>query len=110
VRLCIERGIKPDAVTTALLDEAAVEYMDRPLGIGTEQLRKALDPRESVRRRTLYGGTATRETQRRIAAFRERLDADRTCVADLQSHLTVAAVRLEEAIDAILTGKEPAGR
>ena len=110
VRLCIERGIKPDAVTTALLDEAAVEYMDRPLGIGTEQLRKALDPRESVRRRTLYGGTAARETQRRIAAFKERLDEDRTCVADLQSRLTVAAVRLEEAIDAILTGKGPAGR
>jgi argininosuccinate lyase len=110
VRLCIERGIKPDAVTTALLDEAAVEYMDMPLDLGTEVIRKALDPRESVRRRTLYGGTAARETQRRIAAFREKLDEDRTCVADLQSRLTGAALRLEEAIDAILTGKGPAGR
>jgi argininosuccinate lyase len=110
VRLCLERGIKPDAVTTALLDEAAVEYMGRPLDLGMETIRKALDPRESVRRRSLYGGTAPRETNRRIAAFKRRLDEDRACCANLREGLAGAAARLEEAIDAILTGQGSAGR
>ena len=110
VRICVERGIAPEKVTEALLDEASVEYMGKPLSLSTAQIVRALDPRESVRRRNLYGGPAAPETKRRMTALGGALAGDRACVAGLREHLAAAAAGLEKAIDAILAGNGPAGK
>src|SRR5574342_1033757 len=44
VRLAEERGIGPDGVTPALLDEAATLYHGQKAGLDAAQIREALDP------------------------------------------------------------------
>src|SRR5262249_31117889 len=58
VRIADERGVSPSDLTPALLDQAAVEVIGRPLGLDAAALRRALDTRALVGARTLIGGPA----------------------------------------------------
>src|SRR5438270_3301163 len=59
VRYCDERGLAPGDVTSALVDEAAVEYMAEPVGLSEQALARALDPRHFIEARSaVYGGPA----------------------------------------------------
>ncbi len=98
VRLAHERGIAPLDATPELIDEAAVEYMGKPVGIGPETLRDALDPVVAVSRRTLFGGPAPEQTVARCGDARKRLEADREDLRDRQSRIEAGAARLEEGI------------
>ena len=102
VRLCQERGIDPGKVEPGLLDEAAVEYMGKPVGLREESLRKALDPDEFVKGRTLYGGPAPHESRKRIAEFEKVLKRDEGAVVDMRGRLETAYENLEKAIDRII--------
>ena len=44
------------------------------LKVGDEKIKKALDPYENVKMRDVIGGPAPKEVERRIKAFKERLD------------------------------------
>jgi len=103
VRLSYERGLKPQDVDTNLLDEAAIQYMNKPVGLSAESLKKALDPAEFVKGRTLYGGPAPEEVLRRISDFEERLKQDREKTVTLQEKIEEAAQKLENAIDALVS-------
>ena len=104
IRLCHERRITPDKVAPSLLDEAAVEYTGQPIGLSEDSLRRALDPVQFVKERTLYGGPAPEESKRRIREFEEVLQLDRQVVSNLRDDLNNASQRLERAIDDILEG------
>ena len=69
VRLCEERGLGPAAVTSTLLDEAAVAYHGRPAGLGDLSIKAALDPVRFVEARDLRGGPASKETRRQADVF-----------------------------------------
>jgi len=102
VRLSRERGIKPCDVDTKLLDEAAVEYMGEPVSLSEESLRKALDPVEFVKSRTLYGGTAPEEALRQITELREQLSQDEETISNMYCRLKEASEKLEIAINAVI--------
>jgi argininosuccinate lyase len=99
VRLAEERAIHPLDVTTELLDEAAVLYMDRPVGLTPEDLTDALDPVHFVAARTLLGGPAPSEAARQLAEHRATLAADEQHLDERRSAINSAAVALEHAID-----------
>ncbi|HZU07018.1 MAG TPA: argininosuccinate lyase [Chloroflexota bacterium] len=101
-RHCAERGLTPADLTPALLDEAAVEYFGRPVGLGAESIRRALDPKHFVEARTLLGGPAPDEVARQGQALGAALAADQRWLAERRQALAAAAAALEEAIDAIL--------
>jgi argininosuccinate lyase len=102
VRLAEERGIGPDGVTPALLDEAAQLYHGRPAGLDAAAIRAALDPGRFVADRTLRGGPAPAEAARQAALFAGALRADEETVAAIDTRLAEAARRLEEAVDAVI--------
>jgi argininosuccinate lyase len=64
IRLAEERGIGPDGVTPALLDEAAVLYHEKPAGLEAAAIRTALDPERFIAARSLQGGPAPAESLR----------------------------------------------
>ncbi len=103
VRLSYERGLKPQEVDTKLLDEAAIQYMNKPVGLSAESLKKSLDPAEFVKGRTLYGGPAPEEVLRRISDFQEKLKRDREKVTAWQNKLKEAARKMERAIDTLIS-------
>jgi argininosuccinate lyase len=102
VRYGYERGFGPSNVTTALLDEAAVEYMGEPVRLSEESLKRALDPEHFVRSRTIYGGPAPEETRRQIADFRATLEHDEAEYQAARQHVDMARAKLEAEIDALL--------
>ena len=102
VRLCEDRGLGPDGVTPALLDEAAVAYHGKPAGLDAGQIKAALDPGRFVASRTMRGGPAPAEAERQAAHFERGLQADEATVAGIQTRLAESARKLEAAIDAIL--------
>ena len=102
IRLCEDRGIGPDGVTPALLDEAAIAYHDKPAGLDAGQIKSALDPGRFITARTMRGGPAPAESLRQAGHFERGIQADEATVAGIRGRLAESARKLEAAIDAIL--------
>lgn len=105
VRFCEERGIRPLDVSTELLDEAAIEYMGQPAGLGAASLKTALDPVAAVHRRTLYGGPAPSEVQQRLSEYKSLLQADQDKLRHAREQVAAGLAKLEAAIDALVSGE-----
>jgi argininosuccinate lyase len=108
VRLTEERGIAPRDVTTDLLDEAAIEYMDSPVQLSQDVLQRALDPRAFVERRVLLGGPSAAAVLRELPGLERGLAQDIQFMKDADARVAAAAAQLEEAIDALVGAKSGA--
>jgi argininosuccinate lyase len=102
VRLCEERGLGPDAVSPALLDEAAMLYHGEKAGLDAGAIRAALDPRRFIESRTLQGGPAPSESRRQADLLEAQTARDTADVAAIRARLAEAGRKLEAAIDRIL--------
>jgi argininosuccinate lyase len=104
VRLAINEGKLPKDVDAEFLDRAAVEYPDygEPLGLSTEMIQRAMDPREMVNRRTLIGGPAPERVREQIAESKELLKKNRATMEANNRWLEEAADKLESSIDALI--------
>jgi len=102
VRLCEDRAIAPKDVTPELIDEAAVLYMEEPVGLDAAALREALDPEAAVRRRTLYGGPAPSEVRERLPEYEDCLSKDRVRLDGARAPVERGKTLLEDAIDKLL--------
>jgi argininosuccinate lyase len=101
VRLCEERGLGPDGVRPALLDEAAEAYHGQKAGLDAAAIRQALDPGHFIAARTLQGGPAPAESRRQAELLGAELRDDQATTA-ARGRIAEAARKLEEAIDRIL--------
>jgi argininosuccinate lyase len=106
VRYTHERNLTPQQVTNELLAEAAVEYMGEPVRLSEDALLAALDPEHFVRTRTLFGGPAPDEAQRRLPEYHVRLTADQGWIAERQQRQADAERMLEEAVDALIAATD----
>jgi argininosuccinate lyase len=102
VRNAIQAGLMANEITSAMIDEAAMEIMGRPLNLPEEVVAKALDPMANVRVRDLTGGPAPVEVRRMIAARWETLRADEERLAARKAKLDQAAATLQTRIDELL--------
>jgi argininosuccinate lyase len=102
VRMCNERSITPDRVRPALLDEAAVLYLGRPVHLTQQRIDDALDPRRCVERRTGVGGPAPATHRDQVKRHRGELRRDRRRLGALRARLRAAEVEIQDATAAIL--------
>jgi argininosuccinate lyase len=102
VRLCEERALGPADVTPALLDEAAIAYHEKPVGLDQTAIRDALDPERFIASRTVRGGPARDESLRQARVFDDILVRDEATIAGIDARLAKSARSLEDAIDALL--------
>ncbi len=107
VRFSHERGLSPRDATPELLDEAAMEYMGRPIGLSRHTLKAALDPTNAVKQRTLYGGPAPEETRARAEDASATVESDSKNVADKLRRLEEAGALLESGIDELIASAKP---
>jgi len=104
VRLACERGLRPAAVTSALIDEAAQDVLGRPVGLTESQVRLALSPAGNVGLKRTAGSPARGEVERMLALRQAGLrDAQRAHQERLE-RLAGADALLEQAIDGIVLG------
>jgi argininosuccinate lyase len=99
VRETIEAGKTALAITAADLDRAAQTLFGKPLGIAPDVIRKALDPVENVRLRTVTGGPAPAVMREMIARRNGALERDCAEVSALQR-------RIDDATDRLLAAAE----
>jgi argininosuccinate lyase len=102
VRIGISRGMSQSNVTSALVDEAAMEYMGKPLQLSEDIVRRALTPMECVKARTLTGGPAPERVQEDIDRAMEQCNTDDFAMNEIRERLLASEGLLEEAIDALL--------
>ena len=106
VRMAISEGKAPQDVTEQYLDRAAMEYPDyaKSLGLSSEAIQRAMNPKDMVYRRTLIGGPAPERVAEQIAESRKLLQLHRLGVEAKRKKLDEAADKLERGIDALISG------
>ena len=90
VRTCLERGVSPAGVTSAMVDESAMAIIGRPLDLPERVVRAALDVAHILRTRTLPGSPGSREVRRMLGA-RARRVAREAAWLDAHTHTLVTA-------------------
>jgi argininosuccinate lyase len=104
VRACHERGLGVTDIDAALLRSVAAEGgLDKALK--TEQIRRALDPRENVKVRSHAGGPAPAAVQSMIAAGRGQLQADTQALSDFKQRLQTGETKLASMLDELRARK-----
>jgi len=94
VRETLESKRTALAITSADLDRAGENLFGRPLGIDAEIIRKALDPMENVRLRTVTGGPAPAIVRDMVSRRQGQLERDRSGTAALRARIVDATTRL----------------
>lgn len=104
VRICIEEDKTPQEVTPELIDRCAkmVPEWGKPIGLSADAIRRAIDPRAMIERRSLIGGVAPVRVKEQIAKSKELLERNNDRVDVKRKKLAEAAWKLEKAIDAII--------
>lgn len=103
VRIAIEEGKRPEQVTSAMVDRAAKEMLGFPLNLSVNAIRSALDPVEFLKSRVTEGSVNPKEVGRMLRDVRGKLDEDRAWLAERERSLREAEVKLNRAIEAILS-------
>ena len=98
VRVCIERGIGPKQITSALLDEVMEDRTGRKLVLPQEVIDQACSPLACVMARRLTGGPAPEAVAGEIGACRQAIGAEERAVAATRESLARAESRLAEAV------------
>jgi argininosuccinate lyase len=101
VEMASARGLSPDQVGVAMLNEAAQAVIGRPLAMAEESLRQALDPVHFVQVRRAMGGTAPEATAAVLAHEEQALERDRSWLDGEKDRLTLARATLDERVRAI---------
>jgi argininosuccinate lyase len=102
VRQSMEAGKAEKDVTPEMVDRAAVEYVDKPVGLSAQQIKQALDPLECVKARTLIGGPAPDQVRRQLEESREALLTDQKIFEELQGQIKAGEKKMAAAEKTLL--------
>ncbi len=103
VRRAVEASKPADQVSVSDLQDAASEYLGRPLtGVTQSDLADAQDPERSVRRRVVAGGPAPEDVTRQIQIARAALVPSRATIDRGRERVTMGDSRLAVAVAQII--------
>ena len=94
----VKNGHTARDMTSAHLDDAALDVLGRPLGLPESTVRAALDPDAFVRAHDVPGGPSPRRLAEALGSANERCAADAEAVRLLRKGLDDAADRLRGAV------------
>jgi argininosuccinate lyase len=87
VRSTLEAGVASTAVTSAMVDEAAVAVTGAPLELKPEELASALEPGSIVASRQGLGGAASERLEAMFVECGERLAREKEWITATRKHL-----------------------
>ena len=108
VRKAIEEGIKPQEITSEILDRAALECIGQPLKISQKTLKNTMDPWEAVKRRKMTGAPAPEEVIKQIEDSKNELKKNEELITTLKNRIRESERKLTEAINNIVRPLEVA--
>jgi argininosuccinate lyase len=101
VREAIEEGKKPMAITSEMIDRAAVEHTGHALSLDRDSINEVLDVHNRINMRTLIGGVAPTEVRKQIFESRKVIERDSTHLKKLRRILEERSQTLEKAVSEI---------
>lgn len=100
VRLAGERGMRPQDVTAATIDEVAMVVLGRPAGLAESQVRLAFDPAGNVEQKCTTGSPSLKEVERMLASRRTALTRAGALHSELSARQELGKAELDAAIAA----------
>ena len=100
VRVALDKGLKANEISSAIIEEAAKDVAGRPVVLDAETLRRSLDPAAAVEGRKGIGGPAPDEVRRMIGEARKRLADDRQRNDERRARVDAARTTLKAEITA----------
>jgi argininosuccinate lyase len=97
VLLAVEAGRDATAIDAALVDQAAVEMLGKPLKIDAKSIADALDPAKFVEHHAGIGATAPKEVRRMIAAREQVIRNDQNVVEAKTAAIATGKEKLSDA-------------
>ena len=101
VRVAMDKGLKANEITSAMVEEAAKEMAGRPVTLDADTVRRSLDPAAAVEGRKGIGGPAPVEVRRMIGEARKRLVDDRRRNDERRARVDAARANLKAEIAAL---------
>ena len=101
VRVALDKGLKANEISSAIIEEAAKDVAGRPVVLDAETLRRSLDPAAAVEGRKGIGGPAPDEVRRMIGEARKRLADDRQRNDERRARVDAARTTLKAEITAL---------
>lgn len=108
VRETIEAGKTAIEIRSADLDVASEALFGKTLGIDAEVVRKALDPAENLKTRTVTGGPAPERMAEMLVARRATLQKDIQAIDRVRQRIADADAELDAAVKAMSAAAAPA--
>jgi len=107
VKRAVESGIEAGQILPEMVEECIQQCLGKNFSVNPEIVRKALDPRENVRIRSLPGGPAFEEVTR-MAKNREKiLSGMKAFLSDRRSRLAEAYQDLNKKVEEMIQYKPP---
>lgn len=97
VRMAMDAGLPAHRITTAMLDECALDQLGHVLRLPAEQVRDCLDPAANVQGRRSAGGPAAASLRPSLARARQRLEDERQANLARRAQLDAAHRQLQAA-------------
>ena len=101
VRTGLEKGLKANEITPAMVEEAAQEVAGRSVTVDADMVRNSLDSTAAVEGRNVVGGPAPGEVRRLVGEARKRLADDRRRNDEYRARVDAARVILKTEIAAL---------
>ncbi|WP_238264975.1 argininosuccinate lyase [Cupriavidus pauculus] len=101
VRRALEQGLPATAITSAMIDDAALEQVGRLAGLSPEDVGQCLDPVCNVNGRQSYGAPAPQGVRQRIDHQRLAMARRADALAVVESRIRDAATQLEQRAQAL---------
>jgi len=101
VRRALDEGLPAVAITSAMIDDAALEQLGRPAALSAEDVAQCLDPVCNVKSRQSYGAPAPQAVHERIGNQRQAMAKRSDTLALVNKRIQDAATLLEQHIQAL---------
>lgn len=98
VRLALHEGIRPQEVTTSLVDRAAMGTIGQPLGLSQDAISRALDATQFVMTRATQGSVNPDEGRRMLAHALEQLAGHEAWLVTRKERIAAAKAKLASAV------------
>lgn len=110
VRNALAEGVRPTAVTAAMVDRAARETIGRELHVADEVIRRALDPEGFIYSRVTPGSVHPEAAKATIVDGQQRQASHRSWVVERRERLERARRQLDKAVDRVIESGRGSGQ
>lgn len=104
VRNAMDAGIPAHAITSAMIDEAAITHAGRALHLGDETVRRCVDPTAGVQSRVVPGGPASIRVREHVEVTQAACKAVRTANDQRRNRSLEARQELKHAVRRLAQG------